>query len=252
MVSIVACIGSGLGMACQATKISQVDCSGDEDCPSEQVCDPSHTCLLPISFTELGSAPTWKPVGWQLYTAPAGDQDEGRQSWLALWPEHTDLVLADGTHVIGPSTPHAPPYDLEALDGLKRAGFARGSWFSPPQWTPPSALFVSGVIAPLPNAPLGSSPDFDRGPVIARPIRIQVVATAAEPPPLDSFGWTTRSVAEALPDAGFDGWSHLSINFWEYPEPLPGPGNYEFLVRLTEEGTNNGWDVRVPFVIEAE
>jgi hypothetical protein len=107
------------------------------------------------------------------------------------------------------------------------------------------------VIVPAPDAPIGSSPDFDQGPIIVRPIRLQVVVNAAEPPAIESFAWSTRSVAEALPSSSFDGWSHVVVNFWQFPEPPRGPGSYEFAVRLTEQGTGDGWEVRVPFVIEA-
>jgi hypothetical protein len=193
-------------------------------------------------------------VGWQLYSAPIGSPEDGYAeafgSWAAVWSNHAELDLADGSRILGPKAPHPPPYDAEAEHGVVAAGFERGNDFTKRSWLPPAGIALSAAIVPWEGAPRGSSPDFDDGAVITESVSIAGELHWQDTLVAPLAGLETPLVGAALPATPFDGWSHVILNFAESTASIPDrSGNYEFELTLTD-GVGSGWSVRVPFSVQ--
>jgi hypothetical protein len=253
-------VGCPLAMACHAPVVAAVECATNVDCADGLICDGTHECVADVSgtlaFSENKSGdPAWKTAGWQLFSAPIGTQSdnfaEALNSWATIWPEHAVLTLGSGQIIFGPKTPHAPPYDGEPAAGVAATDFPHGTYFPERSWTAPGGLLLSGVLIPTAGALTGSSTDFDSGPIVTA--RVVVTADLYQGQTLVALdpGFTTPTLQDALPDAAFDGWSHVLINFAQSTQFIAGtPGNYAFLVTLLEQDSGAGWTVRVPFVIQ--
>jgi hypothetical protein len=199
-------------------------------------------------------APTWASAGWQIVETPLGTADDGfaeaSTAWSALWPKHQLVPFGTGM-TFAPNVQHAAPYDKEAEEGVLATGFPSGDHFTQASWAAPWGLTVTGVLVPTAQAPSGSSPDFDSGPIIDTRVIVDgdLYRNGVLVDP--NFDSTIPLVSEVVTDKPFAGWSHVIVIFAESTTFVPGdPGNYEFVFKLTAEGSGNGWVVHLPFVVE--
>ena len=193
-----------------------------------------------IAVTPVG-APRWR-VDLTLFAAPAGPP-------FAL-AESTVAAIAPNDFPI--HVPHAPPYDREHADGVARAGFARGPRFDALQFTAPSAIWLSILWTPGPAAPVGSSPDFESGPVIPGTLypfqlagdvfRNGALFESEEVPP-ETF----------LAPVGVTGASHdarclFESSLYARPGLTDLTGAYEYRLTLRDAG-GQGYDLSARFVV---
>src|SRR5262249_20811480 len=111
-----------------------------------------------IQVTKIAN-PVWKPVDFQLFSAPATpfDQTFG-QVYNTLLPYDTPIAT---TYV-----PHASPYDTELSAGALAGGYVSQSVFTSDQITlHPNGVYFAYMLVPDPGI-TGSSRDFASGPVI--------------------------------------------------------------------------------------
>jgi hypothetical protein len=201
-----------------------------------------------VGLTKVGS-PIWRPVDFQMFTAPANPFPDAFNHTI-------DLLLP----VEGPGaatyTPHAPPYNTELSTNAAAAGFVQQSVFPLDAITfNPNAVWFVMMWVPDPGV-TGSSRDFASGPVI--PNSLFPFTTHSEM-------WLNGAKVETLQDGpvnvrpgdmGFTGASHRAPGqaVW-YPwadDPNAGPaGNYELRWSL-RDNQGNGWDIAAPFRVVPE
>jgi uncharacterized protein YjbI with pentapeptide repeats len=200
-----------------------------------------------IQQTKIGS-PIWKPVDFQLFSAPATpfDQEFG-QVYNTLLPY--DFPLAPVY------TPHAPPYDTELSAGMIASGYVSQSVFTPSAITlNPNGVYFAFMFVPDPGT-TGSSRDFASGPVIsnslfplATNIDVWLDGVLVDRAP------GADSITPVRPnDAPFQGTSHLeSLQVIWHPwddDLTVGPiGSYEIRASLRDVG-GSGWDIVAPFQV---
>jgi uncharacterized protein YjbI with pentapeptide repeats len=198
-----------------------------------------------IQLSQVG-APIWKPIDFQLFSAPATpfNQEFGKV-YSTLLPYDNPLVA---TYV-----PHAPPYDTELSAGSLAGGYVSQAVFTPDQiMLNPNGVYFAFMFVPDPGI-TGSSRDFDSGPVILNsvfPLAINVDV------------WLDGVLVDRLPgvddvihvqpkDVAFQGTSHLeSIQAIWHPwddDLTVGPlGNYDLRASIRDVG-GSGWDVLTQF-----
>jgi uncharacterized protein YjbI with pentapeptide repeats len=203
-----------------------------------------------IQVTRIG-APTWKPVDFQLFSAPAApfDQEFG-QVYRTLLPHDSQPAAS--------YTPHAPPYDTEFSAGMIAGGYVSQSVFTADAITlDPNGVYFAFMLVPDPGI-TGSSRDFVSGSVI--PNSLFPLAANAD-------AWLDGVLVDRLPgidavipvqpkDVGFQGTSHLEalMAIWHpWDDDLTvGPlGNYDLRFSIRDVG-GGGWDIVAPFQVVPE
>jgi hypothetical protein len=203
-----------------------------------------------IQLTGIG-APTWKPVDFQLFSAPA-----------SVFARHFSQVyhtlLPYDSQPADRYTPHAPPYDAELSAGMIAGGYENQSVFTADAITlQPNGVYFAFMLVPDPGAS-GSSRDFALGPVI--PHSLFPIAANADT-------WLDGILVDRLPgidavipvqpkDIGFQGTSHLEalMAIWHpWDDDLTaGPlGIYDLRMSLRDVG-GSGWDIVAPFRVVPE
>jgi hypothetical protein len=197
-----------------------------------------------VALTQIGS-PIWRPVDFQLFTAPANPGEVFQATVDALLP------LEPPQDATTYSTPHAPPYDTELSTNAAAAGFVNASVFPREALaTDPNELFFGFMLVPAPGV-IGSSRDFESGPVI--PASLFPFNVSAEV-------WRNGALSvelfdDPLPlrptDQPFGGASHRSQGSTYFNRGANNLGNYEFRWSLRDtEG--HGWDILAPFQVVPE
>jgi hypothetical protein len=207
----------------------------------------------PLAFvTEKIGNPLWEPVDFHQVTvdmspyAPTYFQPLLEQIMPA--PNH---VWNDALG-IGPGAAHSSPYDHELEDGLARLGLRTGSLFSTAEATWPNAILSLWMVVPSASAPLGSSPDFDRGAVIPHtivPINVNVdlyMGGAANPE--FNFGFDVPALDTIDPPINVEGHSHFPI--FTYVSWDQAEAGRHFLDTTITDNEGNGWKVKQTFVLQ--
>jgi hypothetical protein len=200
-----------------------------------------------IQLARIGS-PIWKPVDFQLFSAPATpfDQEYG-QVYGTLLPYDTPVAT---TYV-----PHAPPYDAELSAGMIAGGYVSQSVFTPDAITlQPNGVYFAYMLVPDPGI-AGSSRDFATGPVIPNSLfpLAKNVDVWLDGVLVDRAGGADAIIPVQPRDVAFQGTSHLeSLQAIWHPwddDLTVGPlGNYDLRVSIRDVG-GSGWDVVAPFQV---
>jgi uncharacterized protein YjbI with pentapeptide repeats len=209
------------------------------------ICGESLAVPPAIELNVVG-APVWKPVDFQLFSAPATpfDQEFGQVY---------DTLLPFDSPLAGDYVPHAPPYDTELSAGMIAGGYVSQSVFAPDAITlQPNGVYFAYQMVPDPGT-TGSSRDFELGPII--PNSFFPIATNVDVW-LDGVLVDRTPGADALipvqpRDAVFQGTSHLEYVFviwhpWDDDLTVGPLGNYDLRMSIRDVG-GSGWDVHVPF-----
>jgi hypothetical protein len=208
---------------------------------------PSLADTLAIGLTKVGS-PIWKPVDFQLFTAPAAPFPDAFLDTL-------DLMLPLEGPGIPVYTPHAGPYETELSTNAAAAGFVNQQVFPQSAITfDPNAVYFMMMWLPDPGV-TGSSRDFASGPVI--PNSLFPFTSHAEM-------WLDGVKVETLQDqmvniragdVGFDGASHRAPSqavWYPWADSNAGPlGSHEIRWSL-RDNQGNGWDMSAPFQVVPE
>lgn len=197
-----------------------------------------------VTVTPVGT-PAYQIVDTRLFAAPQGF-DPNFEPFTAtieqIFPNHFPVRV-----------PHAGPYDTELSEGLARAGFAdrtANPLFDVSEFTAPSGVFFGLMRVPVPNAPIGSSPDFASGPIVPNAafpliVRGDVFRNGAI---FDANAFVSTS----NPVAGFDGSSHNLNLFAENGSFVPAgtdlTGDYEYRLTYRDVATGTtGYNVSARF-----
>jgi hypothetical protein len=201
-----------------------------------------------ITLTQAGT-PIWRPVDFQLFTAPASPFPD---AFL-----HTiDLLLPLEGPSADPYVPHQPPYDMELSTNAAAAGFVYQTVFDQSAITfDPNGVWLAMMLLPDPGI-IGSSRDFESGPVISN--SLFPLATHAEM-------WLDGAKVETLQDgsinvragdADFDGASHRALIqavWWPWADdPNAGPLGHHELRWSLRDVQNNGWNIVAQFNVVPE
>jgi hypothetical protein len=141
-------------------------------------------------------------------------------------------------------------------DGVAASGYKETSTFQVNEITgDPMNVWMIWADIPNANAPIGSSEDFESGPIIPNGLYpgTNTVALVRDGVVLDS------AHPSIDPDEGVDGHSHGITIFgvagtaadWFPDGGTELPGDYEFRNTL-RDAAGNGWDVTVPFQVVPE
>jgi hypothetical protein len=198
-----------------------------------------------VGLTKIAN-PVWKPVDYQLFSAPATPFDaEFGHVYDTLLPFDTATTYV----------PHAPPYDTELSAGMIAGGYMNQAVFTPDAITlHPNGVYFAFMLVPDPGI-TGSSRDFGSGPVI--PNSIFPIANNVDVW-LDGVLVDRTPGADAIVpvqprDVGKDGTSHLefiqAIWFpWDDDLTVGPLGNYEIRLSIRDVG-GSGWDMVAPFQV---
>jgi hypothetical protein len=197
-----------------------------------------------VTLTQVGS-PIWRPVDFQLFSAPGYEEEDFRSTVDALEPLHPP---ADATTY---TTPHDPPYDAELSTNAAAAGFVNRSVFLREALAGnPNVMFSAFMLVPDPGI-TGSSRDFASGPVI--PSSLFPIAESAETwkDGALNFDHGDGPLHIRPTDQPYDGISHRvrGLSYWNRGGNTLG--NWEFRWSL-RDAQDNGWDIVAPFQIVAE
>jgi hypothetical protein len=216
-----------------------------------------------VTLTPIGS-PTWQPGDFHFFTAPVGDFDDGfaeiGATQAAILPPSNHLFNAQ-LGGPGPGVPHGPPYDHEMGEGITNAGFTFKSAFKTSDFDLPNGVWLACTFVPSTNAPTGTSPDFDSGPIIPNsllPITQSGVLTrngTLFDPNIVGAIPVLNTITNPLDNQLFnvDGWSHVPWFVIESsvfgPPDTPSAGNYQYHITYLDSTTTNGWDVVATFSV---
>jgi hypothetical protein len=212
-----------------------------------------------IRLTPIGK-PSWKPVDLHLFSAPIGTAETG----YAEFSVEQGLLLPPPNHVpvdglgIGPGVAHKPPYNKEFRNGIRSLGLHEGSRFGADEFSAGSGVWLVWMTVPRPGE-RGSSPDFDRGPII--PNRLFPIAVSGSTfrggqpfstpfefhvPPLDG---------SAVPQFDVDGHSHFPVFFADNRDFGPQGvdtdpvGRYIWHMKMVDT-SKQGWKIDATFVVK--
>jgi hypothetical protein len=202
---------------------------------------------ISIGLTQVGS-PIWKPVDFQLFTAPAAPFPDAFFDTL-------DLLLPLEGPGVATYTPHAGPYETELSTNAAAAGLVNQQVFPESAiLLNPNGVYFMYMMMPVPGV-IGSSRDFASGPVI--PNSLLPIHSHAEM-------WIDGIMVEELQDqdfnprAGdlpFDGASHRApsqVVWYPWADPSAGPlGSHEIRWSLIDN-QGNGWEMSAPFSVVPE
>jgi hypothetical protein len=206
------------------------------------------------SVTQL-KTPVWRFASAVLSVAPIGSAALGNESyfeWLAklFSPQHQ---LVD--YIYGPGLSHPPPYDDELFQLLTVAGGTPQQSFTAAEFGAPNGIALMLTMAPNANAPVGSSVDFDSGPIIPNqlfPLFIDGnlyrngVLYDGE---FDNFYPGYNSLSTPIEK---DGPSHSILLFAEnssYVPNIESAGSYVFRISVVD-ASEAGWVLDVPFTVQ--
>jgi hypothetical protein len=199
--------------------------------------------LPAIGLTKIGS-PIWKPVDFQLFSAP-GDTDAAFNATL------DSLSPRDPRGVTTYTTPHAPPYDTELSESAAAVGLVSHSVFpSKAISNDPNNVYFALTLLPDPGV-TGSSRDFASGPVIPNslfPVTGQGTLWINGAFAFDIGG---GQISLRPTDMPFEGTSHRTIFTSVWNNGPNNLGSYELRSSL-RDSHGNGWDLVAPFRIVDE
>jgi hypothetical protein len=211
-------------------------------------CGTSPVRAVGITLTKVGS-PIWKPVDFQMFTAPAAPFPDAFFDTLdALLP-----LEGPGTTTY---TPHPGPYDTELSTNAAAAGFVQQTVFPRSAITlDPNGVYLVQMWVPDPGV-TGSSRDFASGPVIPNSL---FPFTSFSEIYLDGEKVETlqdQMVNIRAGDVGFDGASHRAPSqvVWHpwADDPNAGPlGDYEIRWQLRDI-QGHGWNIVAGFKVVPE
>jgi hypothetical protein len=194
-----------------------------------------------VTLTQIGS-PIWRPVDFQLFSAPVEPDPEALSAVLRA------LAPGDGANPY--TTPHGPPYDTELSTNAAAAGFVNRSVFPREIMAYPGGLFFGFLLLPDPGI-TGSSRDFASGPVIPNSLfPITRTGEVWRDGALEYVYGGASSVVRPS-DQPFDGSSHRVVGQTYWHRGANNLGNFEFH-RSLRDAQGNGWDMVAPFRIVAE
>jgi hypothetical protein len=196
-----------------------------------------------VTLTQIGS-PIWRPVDFQLFSAPVEPDAAATASFRALEP--LQPLPGETTY----TTPHAPPYDTELSTNAAAAGYVNRSVFPREVMAYPDGIWFAYSLLPDPGI-TGSSRDFASGPVIPNSLFPITRSGDAWKDGAPVHVYEEQSSVVRPSDQPFDGSSHrvTGQSFWNRGDD--NLGNYEFH-RSLRDAQGNGWDIVVPFRIVAE
>ena len=213
-----------------------------------------------VSKTQVGN-PSWEPVDFHLFSGPL------EQNGFADIGPFLNSLLPGPNHAphpdlgVGPGAAHAPPYDQELADGIANAGVQDKTVFLSSEWSGGKGVYWAFMNIPSENPAMGSSPDFDIGPII--PIDDFTIDNLFEiyqddqlledpcahaVPPLDD---------NLNPPFDVDGHSHypqfVITGFFFAANPgLGRNGIFEYRASQRDSSGNNGWDLVARFQVVPE
>jgi hypothetical protein len=200
--------------------------------------------------------PTWRPVGFQLFSAPIGTGASG----YAEFGETILKVLPRPNHAphpdlgVGPGVAHPPPYDHEIADGVDTQRYRERGPFTLPEFSAGNGVWLAWMNVPDPGT-RGSSPDFVSGPVIPNelfPIHVSGFSTHHgerystltdfDVPPLDAVN----------PPFAVDGHSHFPVFIADNTDFGPADSNplgvYIWRLEMVDQ-QGAGWRIEARFVV---
>ncbi|MDF1563976.1 MAG: hypothetical protein P1V51_13085 [Deltaproteobacteria bacterium] len=212
-------------------------------------------------FLESHGSPTWKPVGFQFFSAPMGDQAGG---FIELG-ETLETLVAGGQHaldldyeVIVPAAEHAPPYDDEWSGVVSEAGFKHTGGFIETEFDQPAGIYLLMNLVPTEGAPTGDTPSGTGLPLIANdtfPITIEGTISRAGQVVDGNVDGQFPAPSSFVPPLGPDGLSHVPIWMVEqtsfFTVQVDTPGIYEWQIQLLDS-QGMGWTASIPFTVSPE
>lgn len=210
-----------------------------------------------VRATPIGT-PTWQPVDFHLFSAPVGTAATGYAEFgdtalgLLPPPEH----VFHPALLVGPGSPHAPPYDAEIAAGVAANGYHEGVRFRTAEFSNGEGIWLVWMNVPAPGS-IGSSPDFASGPIIPNsvfPITFSSISYhngkefnpflgAGSVPPLDD---------SIDPPFSVDGHSHfpffIADNADFGPVGAKLRGSYRFVITMVD-ATGSGWLIEAHFAV---
>jgi hypothetical protein len=204
----------------------------------------------------LGS-PLWSPAGAVMAVGMVGVPE-------TVWQPYLDFVgsVVEPMHkfipfegLFGAGVAHAGPYVDEGYALLSAASIPVKQHFTTAEFAGPTGALFTMNLVPGSSAPVGSSVDFQAGPIIPNalfPIQIQgdlfLEGTVYDA----GFDGAIYGYDAYVPPILVDGASHVMLWFPEnssfYPRVAPqGDYLYKFSVLDT---TGAGWVIEVPFTVQ--
>ena len=206
------------------------------------MCAPSYA---EIKIVHEEGDPTWKPRGFVQSTVHdiGSSGSEANANVRALLTE-----MLGGTHdsrssnAFIPGTAHDGPYDMEFRVALAASGVINTDVFLASDLVLPNLELLNYVIVPTQDAPLGTSNDFSRGPIISEelfPIRVS-----------DSFRLDGRHIGtNSTRFNSSDALSHLPVYDLSGRHPgEPVIGRWEGNRKL-RDAQGNGYDILETFTV---
>ncbi len=212
-----------------------------------------------VRLERIGN-PIWRPVDFHLFSAPIGTPASGFEEFvttaLSLLPPpkhqfHPQLI-------VGPGSPHAPPYDTELAQGVAALGFDEARVFGVSGFSGVNGIYLVWMVVPAPGT-TGSSPDFASGPIIPNtlfPITITGVSTRNSEvfdPALASFAVPPLDDPSLSPSFDVEGHSHFPVFIADAavfgPDGVGPAGNYKYTVTMADH-QGNGWTIHAHFVVK--
>lgn len=207
-----------------------------------------------VKLMPIGN-PIWAPVDFHLFSAPIGTAATGYAEFgetaLALLPPPNHVF--NPVVLVGPGTPHAPPYDHEFANGVAALGFHQDVHFAPSEFSNGAGVYLVFMVVPAPGV-TGSSPDFAAGPIIPNAVfPIHTIGTDAHNnKPFSFLGEASVPAIDAIGFPGLDGHSHFP-EFWADNADF-GPagaklnGTFRWSITMLD-ATNNGWTIEAHFTL---
>ena len=188
---------------------------------------------IDVSLTPVAE-PIWRPSQVHLFSAPAATDEE----FLAVVDSIRDLY----------SNLSTPPYDTVLDDAMAAAGYVDQSVYPTTAIDGQNGSYLAMIVVPDPGI-IGSSPNFDSGPVIPTsvfPIRANN-ALLREGQVVDEFTLSNGGPGNSVDGAGLgDFFFESDANF--FPPDTRLTGSWEWNVSL-RDSIGNGWDIAVPFQV---
>jgi hypothetical protein len=199
--------------------------------------------LPAIGLTKIGS-PVWKPVDFQLFSAP-GDTDAAFDATL------DSLSPWDPRGVTTYTTPHAPPYNTELSESAAAVGLVSHSIFpSKAISNDPNNVYFALTLLPDPGV-TGSSRDFASGPVIPNSLFPVTGQGTLWIDGAFAFDIGTGQIPLRPTDMPFEGTSHRTIFTSVWSRGPNNLGDYELRSSL-RDSQGNGWNLVAPFRVVPE
>lgn len=200
---------------------------------------------ITVYLDEIGN-PRWKPVDFHQFTSKWFKYQEVMTALLPP-PDHIWNPMLG----VAPGEPHEMPYDNELADGMAASGHVDRISFT-------SAEFMHGIylvwmnVPRNENAPSGSSPDFDHGPIIPNdlfPISVEI-KYSRNGVFNSSISAFDVSALQASPPV--DGHSHFPMwtndSSGSYAKK-PGAASYAWAITMIDAG-GAGWAIEIPYEVK--